>query len=72
MATITLEKLTTMCLNGFKAIHRIDLAVADGRFIVIGGRQGCGKTTAFLTQTTLFLRSNQRDSGLLTADERRL
>src|SRR3546814_16584482 len=31
--------------NGFKAIHGIDLEVADGEFIVLVGPSGCGKST---------------------------
>ena len=31
--------------NGFKAIHGVDTAVADGEFIVIVGPSGCGKST---------------------------
>ena len=31
--------------NGYKAIHGVDTAVADGEFIVIVGPSGCGKST---------------------------
>ena len=31
--------------NGVRAIHGIDLAVADGEFVVIVGPSGCGKST---------------------------
>ena len=31
--------------NGFRAIHGVDTAVADGAFIVIVGPSGCGKST---------------------------
>ena len=31
--------------NGVKAIHGIDMAVADGEFVVIVGPSGCGKST---------------------------
>ncbi len=31
--------------NGFRAIHGVDMAVADGELIVIVGPSGCGKST---------------------------
>ncbi len=46
MATISLEQVTKIYPNGFQAIHELDLAVADGEFMVLVGPSGCGKTTA--------------------------
>ena len=46
MAQISLEKLTKVYQNGFKAIRDLDLYVADGEFMVLVGPSGCGKTTA--------------------------
>ena len=46
MATISLEQVTKIYPNGFRAIHELDLEVADGEFMVLVGPSGCGKTTA--------------------------
>jgi multiple sugar transport system ATP-binding protein len=46
MATITIEQLTKVYPNGFKALDSLDLSVADGEFMVLVGPSGCGKTTA--------------------------
>jgi multiple sugar transport system ATP-binding protein len=46
MATITIERVTKIYPNGFKAVSELDLAVADGEFMVLVGPSGCGKTTA--------------------------
>jgi multiple sugar transport system ATP-binding protein len=46
MATITIEQLTKVYPNGFKAVDSLDLEVADGEFVVLVGPSGCGKTTA--------------------------
>ncbi len=46
MAPITLEKVTKVYPNGFKAVDELDLDVADGEFMVLVGPSGCGKTTA--------------------------
>ncbi len=35
--------------NGFEALRNIDLSVADGEFVSILGRSGCGKSTFFNT-----------------------
>jgi sn-glycerol 3-phosphate transport system ATP-binding protein len=45
MAILRLENVTKTYPNGFKAIHGIDLDVADGEFIVLVGPFGCGKST---------------------------
>ncbi|HKH87548.1 MAG TPA: ATP-binding cassette domain-containing protein [Acidimicrobiales bacterium] len=46
MATITIEQLTKVYPNGFKALDSLDLSIADGEFMVLVGPSGCGKTTA--------------------------
>ncbi|MGA3354272.1 MAG: sn-glycerol-3-phosphate ABC transporter ATP-binding protein UgpC [Acidimicrobiales bacterium] len=46
MAPITLEKVTKVYPNGFKAVDGLNLDVADGEFMVLVGPSGCGKTTA--------------------------
>ncbi len=46
MAQVTLEKLTKVYPNGVLALSDLDLAVADGEFMVLVGPSGCGKTTA--------------------------
>jgi multiple sugar transport system ATP-binding protein len=46
MATITIEQLTKVYPNGFKALDSLNLEVADGEFMVLVGPSGCGKTTA--------------------------
>ena len=33
------------CPNGVRAIHGIDMSVADGEFVVVVGPSGCGKST---------------------------
>ena len=45
MARVTLESVEKIYPNGFKAIHGIDLDIADGEFIVLVGPSGCGKST---------------------------
>ena len=45
MATITLEQVSKVDPNGFKAVKEVDLDVADGEFMVLVGPSGCGKTT---------------------------
>jgi sn-glycerol 3-phosphate transport system ATP-binding protein len=42
---VSLEGVRKSFPNGFAALHGIDLAVADGEFIVIVGSSGCGKST---------------------------
>jgi multiple sugar transport system ATP-binding protein len=46
MAPISLEKVTKIYPNGFKAVEELDLDVSDGEFMVLVGPSGCGKTTA--------------------------
>ena len=45
MATVRLENIEKTYPNGFKAIHGVDVDIADGEFIVLVGPSGCGKST---------------------------
>jgi len=45
MAQVRLENLQKIYPNGFKAIHGVDVDIADGEFIVLVGPSGCGKST---------------------------
>src|SRR3954465_8126517 len=46
MAAIELERLTKVYADGTRAVHELDLEIADGEFVVFVGPSGCGKTTA--------------------------
>ena len=46
MATIRFEGVRKTYPNGHVAARGIDLAVADGEFVVLVGPSGCGKSTA--------------------------
>ena len=46
MATVTLEHLTKKYTDDAVAVDDLDLAIADGEFLVLVGPSGCGKTTA--------------------------
>jgi multiple sugar transport system ATP-binding protein len=46
MAAVTLEEVTKVYPNGQEAVHELDLAIADGEFLVLVGPSGCGKSTA--------------------------
>ncbi len=45
MAEVIFNKLQKVYSNGFKAVHGIDLKIADGEFMVIVGPSGCAKST---------------------------
>jgi multiple sugar transport system ATP-binding protein len=46
VATIELEQLTKVYADGTRAVHELDLEIADGEFVVFVGPSGCGKTSA--------------------------
>jgi len=46
VAAIELEKLTKVYADGTRAVHELDLDIADGEFVVFVGPSGCGKTSA--------------------------
>jgi sn-glycerol 3-phosphate transport system ATP-binding protein len=45
MATVKLDNIEKIYPNGFKAIHGVDVDIADGELIVLVGPSGCGKST---------------------------
>ncbi len=45
MARVQLSGVRKVYPNGFKAIHGVDIDVADGEFVVLVGPSGCGKST---------------------------
>jgi multiple sugar transport system ATP-binding protein len=46
VAAIELESLTKVYADGTRAVHELDLDIADGEFVVFVGPSGCGKTSA--------------------------
>src|SRR3979490_3564026 len=46
MAAIELDRLTKVYADGTRAVHELDLEIADGEFVVFVGPSGCGKTSA--------------------------
>jgi multiple sugar transport system ATP-binding protein len=46
MAEIVLEDVWKIYPDGTEAVRSLDLAIADGEFMVLVGPSGCGKTTA--------------------------
>ena len=45
MARVTLKQVEKQYPNGFKAVHRINLDIKDGEFMVFVGPSGCAKST---------------------------
>jgi oligogalacturonide transport system ATP-binding protein len=45
MAALSLRGIEKVYPNGFKAVHGVDLQVADGEFMVFVGPSGCAKST---------------------------
>jgi multiple sugar transport system ATP-binding protein len=46
MAQIALEKVSKVYPDGTRAVHDLDLEIADGELVVFVGPSGCGKTSA--------------------------
>jgi multiple sugar transport system ATP-binding protein len=46
MAEIQLKEVTKRYPDGFEAVKKIDLDIADGEFMILVGPSGCGKSTA--------------------------
>src|SRR5205085_226877 len=46
MARVAFEQVTKVFGDGTRAVDELELAVADGEFMVLVGPSGCGKTTA--------------------------
>ncbi len=76
MASIELGAINKVYPNGFHAVHDLDIAVADGEFMVLVGPSGCGKTTALrmvagLEEVTSgTVRIGEKDVTTLPARER--
>lgn len=45
MANVVLDNVQKTYPNGFKAIHGVDVNIAEGEFLVLVGPSGCGKST---------------------------
>ena len=45
MVAVSLETVSKVYPNGFHAVDKVDLDVAEGEFMVLVGPSGCGKTT---------------------------
>src|SRR5687767_9778118 len=45
VATVTFEHVTKYYTPDYAAVNDLNLAIADGEFIVLVGPSGCGKTT---------------------------
>src|SRR6476469_9744687 len=46
VGSIALNEIDKVYENGFHAVHKLSLDVADGEFLVLVGPSGCGKSTA--------------------------
>jgi multiple sugar transport system ATP-binding protein len=46
VGNIVLNEVDKVYENGFHAVHKLSLDVADGEFLVLVGPSGCGKSTA--------------------------
>ncbi|MDX6567778.1 MAG: multiple sugar transport system ATP-binding protein [Gaiellales bacterium] len=46
MASVTFEHVAKIYDGGVRAVHNLNLDIADGEFMVLVGPSGCGKTTA--------------------------
>jgi multiple sugar transport system ATP-binding protein len=46
MANVVFDAVSKVFGDGTRAVDRLELAIADGEFVVLVGPSGCGKTTA--------------------------
>jgi multiple sugar transport system ATP-binding protein len=46
LAGVTLQDVSKVYPDGYRAVNKVDLAIKDGEFMVLVGPSGCGKTTA--------------------------
>ena len=75
MAEVIFNKLEKVYSNGFKAVHAIDLKIAEGEFMVIVGPSGCAKSTTLRMLAGLEtisggeVRIGARESGLWSQAE---
>jgi ABC-2 type transport system ATP-binding protein len=58
MAALRLKKLSKVYDNGFKALHEIDLEVAEGDFFALLGPNGAGKSTTIGIITSLIKKTS--------------
>ena len=66
MGDIVLSDVDKVYENGFHAVHKLSLDVADGEFLVLVGPSGCGKSTALRMIAGL----EDPTSGTITIGER--
>src|SRR6478609_2725810 len=66
MANIRLEKVSKVFSDGTVAVDSLDLAVADGEFVVLVGPSGCGKSTVLRMVAGL----EEVTSGIISIDGR--
>jgi len=45
MASIEISQVCKDYAGGVRAVHHVDIDIADGEFIVLVGPSGCGKST---------------------------
>ncbi len=66
MAAIYMEGITKVYANGFEAVRHLDMAIADGEFMVLVGPSGSGKTTVLRMVAGL----EEISSGILKIGDR--
>ena len=76
VAAIELDRLTKVYADGTRAVHELDLEIADGEFVVFVGPSGCGKTSALrmiagLEEITRRHRPRRRRASSTTCRRRR-
>ena len=68
MAAIRLENIGKRYDNGVEAVHRLDLEIIDGEFLVLVGPSGCGKSSTLRMIAGL----EECTSGDILINERRV